>query len=104
MAALHLPSGLDIADPLGVLTRFCAEEYAYYDAITSTDPDHIDPVDVLATVSMNSFVNSADRVRAIHRGMAEACDRILADLPADADVLDPNVDLDAVKRLLYGCH
>ncbi len=50
---------------------------------------------------MNSFVNSADRVRSVHRGMAEACDPILAEIPADADLLDPDVDLDAVKRLLH---
>ncbi len=97
---LTLPSGLTFTDPVGRLVAFCAEEYDYYDAIPSGDPDHIDALDVLATVSMNSFVNTADRVRSVHRGLAAACDPILATIPEDADLLDPEVDLDALERLL----
>jgi hypothetical protein len=96
--ALRLASGLAVADPLGRLLAFCAEEYAYYDAVLSTDPNRIDPVDVLVTVAMNSFVNTADKVRSIHRGLAEACDRILGVIPEDADLR--SFPLPIVGRLL----
>ncbi len=95
---LQLTSGLTVADPLGRLFAFCAEEYAYYDIIPSTDPHRIDPVDVLVTVAMNSFVNTADKVRSIHRGLAEACDSILGTIPEDADLR--TFSLPIVGRLL----
>jgi len=96
--AFRLTSGLVVADPLGRLLAFCAEEYAYYDAVPSTNPNHIDPVDVLVTVSMNSFVNTAEKARSIHRGLAEACDPILEVIPEDADLRV--IDLPLVERLL----
>ena len=83
---LRLASGLTVPDPLGRLRSFCTAEYAYYDAIPSTHPNCIEPIDILATVSMNSFVNSANRVRSVHQGLAEACNPILADIPVDADL------------------
>lgn len=95
---LRLKSGLEMAEPLDVLERFCEEEYAYYDAIPSDDPDRIAPVDVLATVAMNSFVNNAAAVRRVHRGMAEACDAALASIPVDADLR--SFDLDPLRDLL----
>jgi hypothetical protein len=47
------------------LRTFLDEEYAYYNAIASTDPAHITPMDVLVTVSVNSFVNDAAKVRRV---------------------------------------
>jgi len=95
---LRLASGLVVADPLGRLLAFCTEEYAYYDAIPSTRPNRIEPIDILATVSMNSFVNSANRVWSVHQGLAGACEPILEQIPEDADLR--TFDLDTVQRLL----
>ena len=95
---LRLASGLAVADPLGRLLAFCTEEYAYYDAIASARPNRIEPIDILATVSMNSFVNSANRVWSVHRGLAEACEPILGQIPEDADLR--TFDLAAVQQLL----
>ena len=74
-------------------------EYVYYDAIPSQDPDHITPLDVLVTVAMNSFVNSAVAVRTVHQGMAEVCDPLLANIPEDADLRSFNIG--AVEGLLH---
>src|SRR5207245_914287 len=61
---------------------------------------HITPVDVLATAAVNSFVNSAPQVRAVHRAMAAACDPLLAEVPSDADLLDENA-VNAIARLVH---
>jgi hypothetical protein len=98
---LKLPSGLEVADPLGRLLAFCREEYAYYDGIPDTDPDHVLPVDVLATISMNSFIDKASLVRKVHRGLAARCDPILPEIPAHADLLTFDPDLTVFRRLIH---
>jgi hypothetical protein len=47
---------------------------------------------------MNSFVNSANRVRSVHRGLAGVCEPILGQIPEDADLR--TFDLAPVQRLL----
>jgi hypothetical protein len=80
--------------------RFFVEEYPYYDGIPSADPDRIDPVDVLATVSVNSFVNDAAKVRRIHRGLATTCELLLPAVPLDANLSDADPPLTDVRLLL----
>lgn len=96
MSTVTLTSGItiDLGDPI---SRFFAEEWAYYDGIPDTDPDHILPVDVLATVAMNSFVNSAAQVREVHRGLAKKVDRVLRRIPVDADLR--TFDVEPVREL-----
>jgi Family of unknown function (DUF6308) len=96
---LELASGLVVADPLRRLRAFSAEEYDYYDGIPSDDPNHVGPVDVLATVAMNSFINDAAKVRTVQRGMAERCDPLLTGIPEEADLLE--FDLEVVRNLLH---
>jgi hypothetical protein len=96
---LELASGLEVADPLARLRMFFAEEYDYYDGLPSGDPNHVGPVDVLATVAMNSFINDAAKVRGVQRGMAERCDSLLAEIPEQADLL--SFDLGVVRNLLH---
>lgn len=100
VASVHLPSGIHIASPLSSLQAFCTEEYAYYDGIPSRENNSIEPVDVLATVSMNSFVNNAEAVRRVHRGMAEHCNAHLATIPVDADLAFSDATLLASVRNL----
>lgn len=99
MASLNLVSGLSLADPLARLMTFCEHEYAYYDAVPKGDPNSVEPVDVLATVGINSRIDTADKVRTVHLGMAAGCDPLLPGIPVDADLLtfEP---LDAVVALL----
>jgi hypothetical protein len=99
VSALSLASGLSIEDPLLRLTRFCEHEYSYYDAVPKGDPNHVEPVDVLATVGINSRIDTADKVRTVHLGMAANCDPLLPVIPPDADLLtfEP---LDTVAELL----
>ena len=87
-----LPSGLTVDLSTDLLLRFCREEWAYYDGIPDRDPNRILPDDVLVTVAMNSFVNNAEKVRTVHRGMARACDRLLPDIPVDADIRSFDLD------------
>ena len=98
MDTLTLPSGLtiELGEPL---TRFCAEEWAYYDGIPDRDPNRVLPDDVLVTVAMNSFVNNANQVRVVHRGLAKACDPLLPSIPADADLRTYDPELASVRAL-----
>lgn len=102
-ANLKLPSGLTFSSDqvLQRLLRFCREEYPYYDGIVDLDPDHVTPVDVLATISVNSFVRDATRVRTVHRGLASQCDSILARIPSGADLLAYDFSLQAFEQLIH---
>lgn len=99
MESLRLPSGLEIASPLERLIAFCREEYDFYDGIGYSDPNRIEPLDVLVTVSVNSFINNATAVRKIQRGLTDKCESILRSIPIDSDLLSPNPPLDAISRL-----
>src|SRR5262249_9592285 len=87
--------------PREVLRAFCREEYAHYDAITDSNPDEIEPLDVLVTVAVNSFVNNAVTVRHVHRGMAASCNPLLAAIPQDADLLKFDSTLQRTRELLH---
>lgn len=94
MREIRFPSGLVIEDPLGRLLRFCREEYEYYDAVPSGHPNRIEPLDILATVGINSMIDTAAKVRTVHRGMSAATNSLLECIPEDAQlhsfgVLDP---------------
>jgi hypothetical protein len=98
---LDLASGCTIERPLDRLRWFCEGEYAYYDAIPSANPNRIDPLDVLVTVAMNSFVNSAAKVHRVHQGMAANCEPILATIPEDADLVDLDLWRGPLRELLH---
>ncbi|HEV2362162.1 MAG TPA: DUF6308 family protein [Acidimicrobiales bacterium] len=98
MELIALPSGCRIHDADVVASSLLAEQWPYYDGIPAGDPMRIEPVDILATVSLNGFVTTPARVRALHGELAAACDAHLAAIPPDADLADSG--LDAVERLL----
>jgi Family of unknown function (DUF6308) len=88
VSRLELASGCVVERPDERMLAFCRNEFAYYDAFQSADPNRIDPLDVLATVAMNSRVDTAKKVRQVHEGLASRCDPILPSIPEDADLLD----------------
>lgn len=100
MDDLQLPSGR-IGNAHERLVSFCRAEHAYYDAIPSADPNRIEPLDVLATVAMNSFVNDAAKVRGVHQGMAAACNHLLSALPEDADIIELERWSEPLRELLH---
>lgn len=69
------------------LLQCCHEEYDYYDGLPESDPNSIEPYDVLATVSMNSYITNATQMRKIHRGMVANCSAILPAIPSDSNLL-----------------
>ncbi|MGH2716013.1 MAG: DUF6308 family protein [Thermoleophilaceae bacterium] len=85
----------------GDRARSCRAEYAYYDAIPSSDPDVIEPLDVLVTVAMNSFVNTAVKVRLVHQGMAANCEPLLGTIPEHADLVDLEHWRTPLRELLH---
>lgn len=89
MNELRLPSGLVIGDPYQRILRYCRTEYDYYDAIPRGHPDKIEPVDILATVGINSRLDTATKVRTAHLAMAAAVDPLLRGLPWDATIDEP---------------
>lgn len=95
-----LPSGLEILDPAETMLRFCDEEYTYYDAIPSYDANAVEPVDVLVTVAMNSFIGDAATARRVHQGLAKACDPLLPGIPENADLMSFDSDLSQTSGLL----
>ena len=54
------------------------------------------------TIAMNSFINSANKVRSVHRGMAEACDPLLPEVPVDADIRTFDLDGTISSELFDG--
>lgn len=96
---IRFPSGLWIEDPLGRLLRFCREEYEYYDAVPPGDPNRIEPLDVLATVGINSRLDTATKVRTVHRGMSSAVNALLTQIPERAE-LHTFASLDPLHELL----
>ena len=70
---IDLPSGLSISNVGDRLSRFCEEEYAFYDGIADCEPNQILPLVVIVTVAVNSFVNDAAKIRRVHKGIAVNC-------------------------------
>ena len=106
----ELLSGLAISMAVAEerLLRFFHQEYVYYDGIADAEPGRILPIDVLASIAMNSRVDdaetgydSAKRIRMVHRSLARRCDDLLPDIPVDADLLTFDPDLQVLGRLLH---
>lgn len=93
---LSLPSGLQIRHPDKRLESFCTEEYEFYDGIASSDPNAIEPIDILSIFSMNANIEKnqylrgptvADKIRNLCRDMNRCCAQGLALIPQNADML-----------------
>ena len=100
---LVLPSGLNISmeDAEARMLRFCQEEYDYYDRIPDMAPNRIEPIDVMVTIAMNSYVNNATMVRLVHRGLAGQCDSIMDRIPVNADLLTFDPQLKEFEKLIH---
>ena len=94
-----MPSGLSIVDFQDKILRFVENEYAYYDGIPSSEPNRITPMDVLVSNAVNSNVNTADKMKDVHSGLARACNPILSMIPEQASLIDP-LNEPLVRRLL----
>jgi hypothetical protein len=100
-SAIVLRSGLHMIDPPSKILQFCRMEYAYFDGIADTDPDRIEPLDVLVTVASIAEINADPLVvREMHLQMAERCDPLLSKIPADADLLAFDPALEQLHQLL----
>ena len=89
-SAIRLASGCTITEPLARLVAFCVEEHAFYDAIPDLAPGQVTPIDVAITVAVNSFVNTATKLRSVQRGLALACDPLLATTAPGARLDEPD--------------
>ena len=101
MSDLELPSGLVVRGVEQRLASFLEEEWLYYDAIADEQPNEIIVVDVLAPVFVNAyFSGSATTLRGIHRGLAGACNELLAKISVEADLRATNAPMDELRELL----
>ena len=55
----------------------------------------------MVTIAVNSRISQAEQVRAIHRGLATACDPLLIGIPNDADLLEFDAELEQFRTLLH---
>lgn len=101
MTTSILPSGVKAWFDDSAFRRFGRDEWPYYDGIPDRDPMRILPEDVQVTVSMNSFINTADAVRDIHRGMSGRCEPLLLEIPEQADLTTFDPDLSIARELLH---
>src|SRR5262249_39958875 len=101
MTAIELPSGATTAEPAHPPPAFCAGEYVFYDGIVSSAPNRVEPLDVLATVAVNSYVNSAAKLYAVHQGLRAACEPLLPAIGEDAGLLDLERWRDPLSSLLH---
>jgi hypothetical protein len=103
LSSFSVPSGLtfSLAEAESRLLRFCREEYIYYDRIADQMPARIEPIDVLATVAVNSFVNNAVAIRKVHRGLGSRSDSLLATIPVDADLMSYDNQLTGFRQLIH---
>jgi Family of unknown function (DUF6308) len=101
-APFALPSGLtfSLGKAESRLMRFCGEEFGYYDGIVDQVPARIEPIDVIVTVAINSFVNSALLIRTVHRGLSSRCNSLLARIPVDADLMTYDPPLSEFRGLI----
>ena len=101
--SFSVPSGLtfSLAGAESRLLRFCRGEFIYYDGIADQAPARIEPIDVLATVAVNSFVNSAVLIRNVHRALASRCDSLLAKIPVNADLMSYDDQLAEFRQLIH---
>ncbi len=83
------------------MLRFCQEECDYYDRIPDMAPNWVEPIDVMVTIAMNSFVNNATILRLVHRGLAVRCDAILYRIPVNADLLTFDPQLKEFEKLIH---
>ena len=102
-SSFTLPSGLSLSleEAESRLERFAREEYVYYDAIADLVPFRVEPIDVLATIAMNSRVKDAASVRSVHRGLAGRCDSLLPRIPVDADLTTYDPQLNQFRDLIH---
>lgn len=101
MALTALNSGVQAWFDERSFRRFGRDEWPYYDGIPDRDPMRILPDDVQVTVSMNSFVNTAAKVRDVHRGLSRRWGRMLPEVPVDADLSQYDPDLTIARDLLH---
>ena len=102
LRTIRLPSGPVIRDPIERLLCFCREECAYYDALPASAPDQIEPLDVVAAVAVNGFYNAdAATIRAVDRGLANACNLLLPAIPPGADLCKSEAEVANVAALLH---
>ena len=101
MSDLELPSGLVVRRVEQRLASFLEEEWLYYDAIADGTPNDITVTDVLAPIFVNAyFQRQRDTLRGIHRGLAGACNELLAKISVEADLRAIDAPMDELRELL----
>jgi len=96
---LEVSATLSIADPAGKLSRYFSSEFQLYDRLGARPDNRIGLFDILASVLVNSMLNTAEKVSAIwneRRGIEEA----LARVPRDASLLSEQVPWQALENLM----
>jgi len=101
MAVIALNSGVHAWFDELSFRRFGRDEWPYYDGIPDRDPMRILPDDVQVTVSMNSFVNTATKVREVHQGLSRRWESMLREVPVDAEISSYDPDLSVARDLLH---
>ena len=95
---LVLPAGVTIADPYERLIRFLENEWEIYDGQPNAQDSTLSLFDILVSVSMNSRLDTADKVRSVWDGR-HAVEEALRVVPADIPLECGNVPWGSLETL-----
>lgn len=102
--ALSLPAGLKIDCPEKLLLRFLENEWEIYDGQPNAQDSTLSLFDILVSVSMNSRIDTADKVRSIWDGR-HGVQKALTAIPVDARLTDQTPPWEELANLFeVFCH
>lgn len=95
---LALPAGLKIVSPNEMLMRFLKNEWQIYDGQPNAQDSTLSLFDILISVSMNSRLDTADKVRSVWEGR-HAVEEALKGVPVDIALVDKDVPWNELQTL-----
>ena len=95
---LLLPAQVEIKHPEEMLLAFVKNEWEIYDGQPNAQDSILSLFDILVSVSMNSRLDTADKVRSIWDGRRDV-EKALVAIPVDARLTDEKPPWDALANL-----
>ena len=95
---LHLPDGAEIANADGKLVAYMKNQYEIYDRVQVSQDSTLTLFDILLSVTMNSRLDTADKVRSVWNGK-KPVEKALAKIPPNLSLQNKNIPWDQLAEL-----